>query len=209
MHKINGVFQIMFEKKDENIERFRDLTQVMASASQKTVPDNFTMKIMEKISVEKETPRTLSFGRFFTTSLNFGFHNTVTKTECSFYFMLTGFFYFILGLIMLIELPVPALMKNNGWLSFQPLFCLVLAAELTIAGIVLYRRGDSAIRWVRIGTVLYAALILLNFGIGALYIQTASAVFIAAAFAMTGLTLAVLLGLAIDHYHPGNIYSEA
>jgi hypothetical protein len=132
----------------------------------------------------------------------------VTKTECAFYFLLTGFFYFILGLIMIIGLPLPVVMQNNDWLAFQPLFGLLLGAELTAIGIVLCRKGDSAVRFVRRGTLLYAALIILNFGIGTLYIQPASAIFFVAVFSMTGLVLAVLLALAIDHYHPGNILSE-
>ena len=103
---------------------------------------------------------------------------------------------------MMIGIPLPVVMQNNRWLSFQPLFGLFLAVELTAIGIVLYKKGDSAIRFVRIGTVLYAALIILNFWIGTFYIQIPIAILFIAVFSMTGLVLAVLLGFAIDHYHP-------
>lgn len=198
----------MFGKEDKNWEQFRDLTEIMENADKKQASDNFTSEVMARLSEEKETIQSLSFTRLFPTNLNFGFSNSVTKTECAFYFLLTGFFYFILGLIMMIGLPLPAVMQNNGWLYFQPLFGLLLAAQLTIIGIVLYKKGDSAIRLVRIGTLLYAALIILNFGIGTLYIQTAAAIFFIAVFSMTGLSLAVLLRIAIDNYQSETIFSE-
>ena len=53
------------------------------------------------------------------------------------------------------------------------------------------------------GMAIYAALIILNFWIGVLYIHFPMAI-----FSMTGLGIAVLLGLAVDHYHPENIFSE-
>lgn len=44
----------------------------------------------------------------------------------------------------LIELPVPkSVLNNNEWISFQPLFGILLALELTAIGIVLYKKGDA------------------------------------------------------------------
>lgn len=198
----------MFGKIDKNIEQFLDLTQIMESTSQKTPPDLFTAKVMEKLAGQKETSPSFSLRRLFPTSLNVGFQNAVTKAECVFYFLLTAFFYLILGLIMLIELPVPAVLNNNGWLFFQPLFGILLALELTAIGIVLYKKGDAAVRYARMGTLLYAALILLNFWIGAINIQIPAAILFVAIFSITGLGIAFLLGLAIYQYHSGTFFSE-
>mgnify|MGYP001182387408 FL=1 len=198
----------MFGKTDKNIEQFRDLTQIMENTPHKTVPDVFTTKVMEKLASQKETSPSFSLRRLFPTSLNVGFQNAVTKTECAFYFLLTAFFYFILGLIMLIELPVPAVLNNNEWISFQPLFGILLALELTAIGIVLYKKGDAAVRYARMGTLLYAALILLNFWIGAIHIQIPAAILFVAIFSITGLGIAFLLGLAIAQYHSGTYFSE-
>jgi len=198
----------MFGTTDKNIEQFRDLTQIMENASHKTLPDVFTTKVMEKIAGQKEKSPSFSLRRLFPTSLNVGFQNAITKTECAFYFLLTAFFYFILGLIMLMELPMPAVLNNNGWLSFQPLFGMLLALELTAIGIILYKKGDTAIRYARIGTLLYAALILLNFWIGAIHIQIPAAILFVAIFSITGLGIAFFLGMAIARYQPGTIFSE-
>ena len=198
----------MFRKTHKDWKQFRDLTQIMENTLHKTVPDVFTTKVMEKLASQKETSQSFSLRRLFPTSLNVGFQNAVTKTECAFYFLLTAFFYFILGLIMLMELPMPAVLNNNGWLSFQPLFGMLLALELTAIGIILYKKGDTAIRYARMGTLLYAALILLNFWIGAIHIQIPAAILFVAIFSITGLGIAFFLGMAIARYQPGTIFSE-
>ena len=86
----------MFRKTHKDWKLFRDLTQIMESTAQKTPPDLFTAKVMEKLAAQKETSQSFSLRRLFPTSLNIGFQNAVTKTECAFYFLLTAFFYFIL-----------------------------------------------------------------------------------------------------------------
>jgi hypothetical protein len=109
---------------------------------------------------------------------------------------------------MMIGLPLPAVMQNNGWLSIQPLFGLLLSVELTAIGINVYKNGDSAFHLVRAGTLLYAALIILNGWLGVLYIKVPVVIIFTAVFSVTGLIIAVLLGLAIDHYHQETIFSE-
>lgn len=198
----------MLRSEDEKWEQFRDLTEIMENAGQKQPGEDFTAKVMSLLPEEMETEQPFSLGRLFPTDFNFGFRNSVTKTECAFYFFLTGFFYFILGLIMMIGLPLPVMIRNNGWLSIQPLFGILLSSGLIALGIVLYKKGESAIRFVRIGTILYVALIILNGWIGTLYIEFAASIFFVAVFSLTGLVFAVLLGLALDHYSPETIFSE-
>ncbi len=198
----------MFGKQDENWSQFSDLIEIIENSGQKQAPENFTPHIMARISEVKETDKSLSLRNSFATKFDFGFNAAVTRAECAFYFLITGFFYFVLGLIMMIGLPLPIIMQNNEWLSFQPVFGLLLAAELTLLGIIIYKKGDSAVLFARLGTVLYAALIILNCWIGAFYIQPATALLFIGVFSMTGLVLAVLLGLAVAHYDTENICSE-
>jgi len=198
----------MFGKTDKNMDQFHDLTEIMENTPPKQVPDNFTSKLMERLPAEQETVQSFSLKRLFPSYLNFGFQNTVTKTECAFYFFLTGFFYFILGFIMAIGLPLPAIIADNRWLSFQPLFGLLLAVELTAIGFLFYKKGDSAVHVVRIGTLLYAALIILNFWIGTFYVHVPIAILYVAIFSIIALCIAFLLGLAIEHYRQVHIFSE-
>lgn len=200
---------MMFGSEKENWKQFRDLTEVMEHAEQKTPPKHFILGVMTKLAETKRTSESFSISRFFPTHLNAGFQNSVTTTEYACYFLLTAFFYFILGLIMMIGFPITVIMQNNLWLAFQPLFGLLLAVELAAIGIIIYKKDDTAIPLVRIGTMIYAALVVLNYGIGAFYIQPVAAIIFVAVFSITGLILAVLLRVATDQYQQESFFSEA
>ncbi|MGD0278177.1 MAG: hypothetical protein ABSC11_02595 [Smithella sp.] len=198
----------MFKNEDEKRARFREMTEIMETASQKRPPDNFTSGVMTRIYTENETSRTFSFRRLFETNLNFGFRDYVTKKECAFYFLLTGFFYLVLGVILMLGLRPPAVWLHNGWLSFQPLFGLIIAVELALLGMTVYTNGDISVRFVRAGTLIYAALIILDGCAGAYFIRIPVAAFLAVIFSITGLGTAFLLGLAVSRYYPETISSE-
>ncbi|GAB6267955.1 MAG: hypothetical protein STSR0002_06960 [Smithella sp.] len=203
----------MFKDEEKKWEYFRDLTGIMENTSPRHPPEGFTARIMARLPEEKATSwqlllRQLFGNSAFPTNLNIGFRNPVTKTECSFYFLLTGFFYLVLGLILMLGLPLPEGFHHPEWLAIQPLIGLLLAAELIALGIAVYTNGESAVRFVRAGVLLYAILIILNGLVGTLYIRIPVAIFFAAIFSITGLGIAVLLELAVDRYHPENIFSE-
>ena len=201
----------MFKDEEKKWESFRDLTGIMENIPPKQPPEGFTMKIMARLPEEKATfwqllLRQLFGNSAFATKLNIGFRNPVTKTECSFYFLLTGFFYLVLGLILMLGLPGG--LHHPEWLTIQPLIGLLLAAELITLGIAVYTNGESSVRFVRIGVVFYAILIILNGLVGTLYIRIPIAIFFAAIFSITGLGITILLRLAVDNYDPENIFSE-
>jgi hypothetical protein len=203
----------MLKNEEEKWARFRDLTEIMEKASKQLPPENFTMKFMARLPEEKVTSwqillRQLLGNSAFPTNLNIGFRNPVTKKECAFYFLLTGFFYLVLGSILMLGLPLSMGLHHPEWLAIQPLVGLLLAAELIALGIALYMNGESAISFTRVGMVLYAILIILNGLMGTLYIHVPVAIFFAAIFSLTGLGIAVLLGLAVDSYYPKTIFSE-
>jgi hypothetical protein len=200
-------------KDEKEWERFRDLTGIMENTSLKQPPEGFTARIMSRLAEEKvERPRFFLkqlFGNSaFPTNLNLGFRNPVTKTECSFYFFLTGFFYMVLGLILMLGLSLSGGLSYPEWLTMQPLIGLLLAVELIVLGIAVYTNGESAIRFARVGMILYAVLVILNGLVGTLYIHIPVAIFFAAIFSITGLGIVILLRLAVDNYYPENIFSE-
>lgn len=200
-------------KDEKEWEHFRDLTGIMENTSTQQPPEGFTAGIMARLPEEK-TARPQFFlkqlfgNSIFPTNLNIGFRNPVTKKECSFYFFLTGFFYLILGLILMLGLSLSGGLHYPEWLTFQPLIGLLLAVDLVALGIAVYKSGESAIRFTRIGIVLYAVLVILNGLVGTLYIRIPVAIFFAAIFSITGLGITILLRMAVDSYYPENIFSE-
>ena len=200
---------------DNNMNEYKDIIYLMETTPEVPVPDGFTQSVMARLT-EAELPywvrlrRVLGQGTTFDLDLHLGFRKQVSKTECAFYFLLTGFFYLVLGFIMMFGLQRLAglLHPGSGWLSVQPLFGLLLAVGLAALGFVLYTNGRSAVRVARIGTVLYAALVFLNGWIGALWTHVPATVFFAAIFSVTGLGMAAFLGIAVDRYTPETISSQ-
>jgi hypothetical protein len=205
------MIQIMFTEEEEKWTRFQDLMEIMGKAPRQESPEGFTARVMARLpeqAVRRFSLRWLCRTPAFTTDLTLGFQRPVTKKECAFYFLLTGFFYLVLGFIMLFGLKRFSGLLHPGWLAVQPLFGLLLAMGLAVLGLVLYTDGRAAVRVARIGTLLYAALILLNGSIGAFWTQLPVAVFFAAIFSVTGLGMAVFLGIAVDRYTPETISSR-
>lgn len=196
----------MFTDEEEKLARFRDLTEIMEKAPRLESPEGFTAQVMARLP--EEAIRRIFRTRAFTTDLSLGFRRPVTRRECAFYFLLTGFFYLVLGFIMMFGLQRFAGLLHPGWLSVQPFFGLLLAAGLTALGFFLYTDGPSAVRAARIGTALYASLVLVNGSIGALWTHIPVTVFFAAIWSVTGLGMAVFLSIAVDRYTQETISSQ-
>lgn len=192
----------MQNEEEKKWGRFQDLTEIMRNAPRQEPPEGFTARVMERVPDGKPAVQHSWWSRIvhdpvFTTALTLGFRGAVTKSECAFYFLLTGFFYLILGCIMMFGLQRVAGLLQPAWLSLQPLFGILLALGLAAVGLFLFTDGRGAIRVARIGILLYAALILLNGSIGALWAQLPVALFFALIFSGTGLVMAAFLGIAI------------
>jgi hypothetical protein len=207
-----GILKIMFTGEADKWARLRDLTEVMEKATQQEPSEGFTERVMARLPEGKATVRRFPFRqpvetRAFATRLTLGFRHPVMKTECAFCFLLSGFFYLVLGFVLMIGLRWPVGLHHPGWLSIQPLFGLLLAAWLTALGAVLYTDVSSSIRIARIGTVLYAVLVFLNGWLGVVRMPVPIELFFAVIFSVTGLGMAVFLGMAVDHCIPETISS--
>lgn len=203
----------MFENEDEKWQSFADLMEIMEKTTPKQPPNDFTSAVMARLTEEKEAPGNISFRQMlsvplFENNLTIGFSDTVTKKECAFYFLLSGFFYLILSFILLLGMGLSVDWPQNGWISFQPLFGFLLAVQLALMGNALYKKGDAAVRFVRAGTLLYTCLLILNCCMGAFSVHVSMGFFFSIIFSIAGLGIAFLLGLAVDKYHPETIFSE-
>jgi hypothetical protein len=204
----------MFEDDEGKLEQFRDLTEVMENTGKKRPADNFTSSVMLKLYVEQDAPKnflvrqSLSVRQMFPNALNFSLTNSVTKTECAFYFFLTGFFYLILGFILMLGLRTPALALDSRWLLYQPVFGIALASGLLIMGLAVYRDGGFSIRFVRVGTFIYAVLVVINGFTGAFFARISVAAFYDVIFSTTGLVTALLLAEALSRCYPETISQE-
>ena len=87
----------------------------------------------------------------------------VSGQECSFYFIMVGVFYAILGVVLMIGLhKLGASLVTPGWVRWQPQIALVTAGCMVAIGFYLMKDGKLALRVARIGALVYLGFALLN-----------------------------------------------
>lgn len=87
----------------------------------------------------------------------------VSGQECSFYFILVGVFYAVLGGILMVGLhSLGALEAAPEWVRWQPPIALVTAGCMVAIGLYLLKDGKLALRMARVGALVYLGFALLN-----------------------------------------------
>jgi hypothetical protein len=87
----------------------------------------------------------------------------VSGQECSFYFIMVGVFYAILGVILMVGLhKLGASLVTPGWVRWQPQIALVTAGCMVAIGLFLLKDGKLALRMARVGVLVYLGFALLN-----------------------------------------------
>ena len=89
--------------------------------------------------------------------------NSITHRECSFYFFITGLFYLIIGIILMMRLQwVNAGIVAIEWIKLQPHLTIGTAIWLLALGLVLMLNGRSGIKAAKYGTIFYFLFALAN-----------------------------------------------
>lgn len=87
----------------------------------------------------------------------------VSGQECSFYFIMVGVFYAILGVVLMIGLNrLGSALSPADWVRWQPLIALVTASCMVAIGLYVLKDGKPALRIARIGAFVYLGFALLN-----------------------------------------------
>ncbi len=88
---------------------------------------------------------------------------TVSKTACSFYYFITGFFYLLIGVVSTIRFQKTGSQTViSGWMGLQPYIAIGTALWLFILGIVLRFDGQIGVRTARYGTLLFVFASVVN-----------------------------------------------
>jgi hypothetical protein len=162
------MLRIMFIDEEEKLARFRDLTEIMEKALRQESPEGFTARVMARLPEGTAAVRRFSFrGLFrtpvFTADLTLSFRRPVTKTECAYYFFLTGFAHLILAFVLF--LGMKALYGNvdgSSWIRVQPFVVFFLSVWFFIFSILLWRRRLAGLKAARIATLIYLEIIMIN-----------------------------------------------
>jgi hypothetical protein len=162
------MLRIMFAGEEEKWARFRVLTEIMEKVPRQEPPEGFTARVMARLPEGKGTVRRFSFLRpfwtpAFATYLTRGLQLPVMKTECAFYFFLTGFFYLVLGFVLFLGMrDFSGDVAGSSWLRVQPFIGFFLALWFFAFSILLRGRRPAGLKAARITVFIYLEIILVN-----------------------------------------------
>ena len=158
----------MFNDEGEKWAHFRDLAEIMEKAPRQEPPEGFTARVMARLPERKATVRRFSFRRpfwvpAFTTDLTFGFRRPMQKTECAYYFFLTGFAHLILAFVLFLGMrAIYGNVAGSSWIRFQPFVVFFLSVWFFIFSILLWRRRLAGLKAAMIATFIYLEIVMIN-----------------------------------------------
>jgi len=140
-------------------------------------------------------PRTVSFDPIR------ALHAPVSGQECSFYFIMVGIFYAVLGLVLWVGLHVlGAFPAAPGWVRWQPPIALATAGCMAAIGLYLLKDGKLALRTARIGALVYLGVALFNGVVVSLEWSVPVSAYVSLLSALVGLPTGFFLIRTLQNY---------
>lgn len=155
----------------ENDPRRKALAGIARMMNEETAPEppaDLGERVMARIRSCRPTPwRALREALLRPCTVSFdpirALRAPVTGQECSFYFIMVGIFYAVLGTILLAGLHgLGAYPGAPDWVRWQPPIAIVTAGCMVAVGLYLLKDVKSALRAARIWSLVYLGFALLN-----------------------------------------------
>jgi hypothetical protein len=118
--------------------------------------------------------------------------------ECSFCFFITGFFYLIMGIVLMAGFKaIGSSLAAMEWIILQPYITIGAAIWLFALGVVLMLDGDGGIKAARYGTMFYVFFTVFNGILMRPYLHVPYAGVFTIGFVATSALIGVMLALAV------------
>jgi hypothetical protein len=156
------------DEMNDNISEYKHLVSMMTSAPKVPAPKGFTQNVMGRLPaghgiwsmIGNVLPGILQEGAQSVWERGI---RVPSKTECSFYFFITGFFYLIMALVLMASFKVVISSQAAAdWIALQPHVTLGAAIWLLALGALLIMDGRTAIKIAQYGTLFYIFFAVLN-----------------------------------------------
>lgn len=178
----------------------------MQAAPKAPVPDHFTQGVMRRLADEQNEGLLFRLKRALTSQtgngLNFGWagiNSAVSKTECSFYFFITGFFYLVIGIVAMTGFRgISPGISATDWIGLQPHLALGTAIWLFALGVLLMMDGNAGIKVARYGTLFYIFFAIVNTILMQPYLQIPYAGVFIVGLVGTSTIMGSMLALAVN-----------
>jgi hypothetical protein len=151
--------------------RWKELDAIVRMMREEPAPEptaGLGERVMSRVRAHRPSPWKI-LGEALLRPHTVSFHplnalrSPVSGQECSFYFIMVGVFYAILGIVLMIGFhSLGATLAQPVWVRWQPQIALFTAVCMVAMGVYLLKDGKLALRFARIGALVYLGFALLN-----------------------------------------------
>lgn len=199
-------------KQFENMKKYKNIINLAQDARAVFPPDGFTETVMENLPHSPNAAESKMMKLFsvpFKKEVFQAWIEVETDAECAFCFLMTGFFYFIMGIVLAVGLKTTvSIAPVSGMVMLQHQIAFATAFVFITLGIILLKQSILAIKIAHFWIFIYIGFSILN----SIVIQIAPG----NPFSVIGMlcltTGAVLLGfflaVIVQKYKEMVVYSE-
>lgn len=174
-----------------NNDNYKDIINLISATPKAPVPDNFTQNVMERIALVNPSEAGVQSRWAQMLSVS-------NIRECSFCFFITGFFYLIVGIVLMAGFKaIGSGIAVTDWIALQPRFTIGAAMWLLALGILLIMDGRIGIKIAQYGTLLYIFFTVVNGLLMRPYLRVPHSDIFVIGFVATGALMGVMLALAV------------
>jgi len=153
-------------KQFENMKKYEHIINLAQDAKAFSPPDDFTERVMESLppgSHVAQSKLSKLFFRPFKKEVFQAWIEVETDAECAFCFLMAGFFYFIMGIVLSLGLKtMGGHVHVSGWVMIQPQIAFASAIVFVSLGIFLSKKSMLAIKMAYSWTIIYIGFSVFN-----------------------------------------------
>ena len=190
---------------NDNNSEYKDLIQQMKATPKVPAPDRFTEKVMGRLpkldqGVWARVKHSLLNPLWPGIQSRWAQILSVSnRRECSFCFFITGYFYLIMGIVLMVGFKaIGPSMSTMNWIGLQPHLTIGAAIWLLALGMVLMMEGSTAIKIAKYGTWFYIFFTVFNGTLMWLYLHLPYAGVPLIGFETMSVLMGVMLAFAVQ-----------
>lgn len=148
------------------MDEYKGIINIIKNTQPVQSPGDFTERVMGRLptlqpSIWSRIKESLL--RPHTTHMFRTFAKTPSKTDCSFYFVMAGILYFIIGVILIMRLKnIGGEISNAKWIMMQPQIAFITAFGLMVLGISLLKENILIIKAAHFGVLIFIGFVIIN-----------------------------------------------
>ena len=148
------------------MKKFEHIIHIAQNTPADFPPDGFTQKVMENLPAGQYAVGSKLLRLFLLPFQNLNIRmwtEVETDGECAFCFLMAGFFYFIMGVVMALGLKtMGGHVHVSGWVMLQPQIAFASAIVFISLGILLRKKSMLAIKMAYCSTIIYIGFSIFN-----------------------------------------------